>query len=125
MGKKILVVDDEPDVVKYLCSFLEDNGFTTFKAGDGKEGMELAVKELPDLISLDITMPKETGTRMLRNLKVNPATSSIPVIIVTGVDPLYEDFITNRKQVNPPVAFFEKPIDKDKYLEEIRKILGQ
>ena len=123
MEKKILVVDDEPDVVKYLCSFLKDNGFTTIEASDGKEGMELAIKELPDLISLDITMPNETGTRMLRNLKDHPVTSSIPVIIVTGVDPLYEDFITNRKQINPPVAFFEKPIDKDKYLKEIKKIL--
>ena len=123
MGRKILVVDDEPDVVKYLCSFLKDNGFTTIEASDGKEGMELAIKELPDLISLDITMPNETGTRMLRNLKDHPVTSSIPVIIVTGVDPLYEDFITNRKQINPPVAFFEKPIDKDKYLKEIKKIM--
>ena len=123
MGKKILVVDDEPDVVKYLCSFLEDNGFTTIQAKDGKEGIDLAIKELPDLISLDITMPNETGTRMLKKLKENPTTSTIPVVIVTGVDPLYEDFITNRKQVNAPLAFFEKPIDKDKYLNEICKIL--
>lgn len=123
MGKKILVVDDEPDVVKYLCSFLNDNGYSTFQAYNGKEGMQIAKKILPDLISLDITMPGETGTRMLRNLHEDQSTKDIPVIIVTGVDPAYEDFISKRKQVSPPAAFFEKPIDKNEYLKSIEKIL--
>ncbi len=122
--KKILVVDDEPDVVKYLCSLLEDNGFSTLVASDGKEGMEITRKELPDLISLDITMPHETGVRMLRNLHDDPAVSKIPVVLVTGVDPDYEDFISSRKQVNPPLAKFEKPIDKEAYILKIKEILG-
>ena len=81
-NRKILIVDDEPDVVTYLSSLLEDNGYRTLKAFNGKEGMDLAQKELPDLISLDITMPEETGVRMLRNLHDDPATTGIPVILV-------------------------------------------
>ncbi len=122
--KKILVVDDEEDVVKYLCSLLQDNGFATVTAYDGKEGMEAVKKENPDLISLDITMPNETGVRMLRNLHDDPDTTKIPVILVTGVDPDYEDFISNRKQINPPLAYFEKPIDKEAYILKIKEILG-
>mgnify|MGYP005855318665 FL=1 len=123
-NKKILIVDDEPDVVTYLASLLEDNGYRTIKAYNGKEGIELARKELPDLISLDITMPEETGVRMLRNLHDDPSTTGIPVILVTGVDPQYKDFIEHRKQVNPPAAYFEKPIDTELFLQTIRKILG-
>ena len=123
-GKKILVVDDEADVIKYLSSLLSDNGFIPITASDGKEGMEAVRREKPDLISLDITMPSETGVRMLRNLHDDPEASKIPVVLVTGVDPDYEDFISNRKQVNPPLAYFEKPIDKDAYIAKIKEILG-
>jgi response regulator RpfG family c-di-GMP phosphodiesterase len=122
--RKILIVDDEPDVVIYLSSLLEDNGYSTIKAYNGREGMDLAQKELPDLISLDITMPEETGVRMLRNLHDAPATTKIPVILVTGVDPQYKEFIEHRKQVNPPAAYFEKPIDRELFLSTIKKILG-
>jgi len=123
-GKKILVVDDELDVVKYICSLLEDNGFETITAKDGKEGMEQAISQRPDLISLDVTMPNETGVRMLRNLSENDSTKNIPVILVTGVDFSFKQFIEQRKQVAPPRAYFEKPIDKDEVLKEIRQILS-
>lgn len=123
-ARKILIVEDEPDVMKYLNSLLTDNGFTVMTATDGKEGMEIAGRESPDLISLDITMPNESGVRMLRNLHDEPSTSSIPVVIVTGVDPQFKDFIEKRKQVNPPTAYFEKPINQADYIAKIKEILG-
>jgi CheY-like chemotaxis protein len=122
-GKTILVVDDEPDVVKYICSLLEDNGYDTLTARDGQEGMELVKTARPDLISLDVTMPKSTGVRMLRNLSDDPATRNIPVLLVTGVDISFKKFIQERKQVVPPVDYFEKPIEKDKFLEKISQVL--
>ncbi len=122
--KKVLVVDDEADVVKYLCILLEDHGFSTVSAINGKEGMEMAKSTRPDVISLDITMPGETGVRMLRNLKEDPETMHIPVVLVTGVDPVFETFITKYKQVKPPAAFFPKPIDKDAYVNKIKEILN-
>ncbi|MEW6359404.1 MAG: response regulator [Planctomycetota bacterium] len=122
--KKILVVDDEPDAVTYLTSLLEDNGYETVSAYDGKEGMELAKKEQPDLISLDITMPEETGVRMLRNLHADPETRDIPVVLVTGMNPNFKSFIRRQRQIPPPAAYFEKPINTEEYLAGIRKILG-
>jgi twitching motility two-component system response regulator PilH len=86
--------------------------------------MEIAEKERPDLICLDINMPNESGTRMLRNLKDNPSTSAIPVVIVTGVEAKYQDFLAKRKQVSPPAAYFEKPIDKEHFISEIRRVLA-
>lgn len=123
-SKKILIVDDETDVLTYLSSLLEDNGYTAVTAQDGREGMDIVKREHPQLITLDISMPEETGVRMLRNLHDDPETCDIPVIIITGIDPRFEDFIKNRKQVTPPAAFFEKPIDKESFILTVKNILG-
>ncbi|NOZ23526.1 MAG: response regulator [Planctomycetes bacterium] len=123
--KTVLVVDDEEDVVRYLTSLLEDNGYDVLPAYDGKEGMDLAKKEKPDLISLDITMPEKTGVRMFRDLYEDPETRDIPVVIVTAIDPNFKKFIYQRqKLVPPPAAYFEKPIDKEEFLAEVNRILG-
>ena len=122
-AKKILIVDDEPDVVAYLITFFEDNGFATTSALDGKEGFAKAVTERPDLITLDITMPEESGVRMYRDLQRSQITANIPVIIITGISSDFKGFIESRKQVAPPAGYFEKPIDKDKLLAKIREIL--
>jgi DNA-binding response OmpR family regulator len=122
---KVLVVDDEPDVVVYLRTFLEDHGFEVKVANNGKTGYDETLAWKPDLISLDITMPEESGIRMYRDVRENPETAPIPVIIVTGVSPLFEKFIGTRKQVPPPNAYFEKPIDKDAYLAKLKELVGQ
>ena len=83
--KKVLVLDDEPNVVAYLETLLQDNGYDTVSAGDGREGMEKARSEKPDLITLDISMPEESGVRFFRELKEDPDLAGIPVVIVTGV----------------------------------------
>ena len=59
--KKVLVIDDEPNVVTYIETLLQDNGYDTVSAPDGEVGLEMAKKERPDLITLDITMPKKSG----------------------------------------------------------------
>jgi len=87
------------------------------------KGNHLVKNEKPNLISLDITMPNETGVRMLKNLHDDPQTTNIPVVIVSGVDPQFKDFIEKRKQVNPPAAYFEKPIEREEYVKEIKSIL--
>ncbi len=123
--KKILVVDDEPDIVTYLCSVLKDNGYQAISASNGKEGMDAAISEKPDVISLDISMPRETGVRMLRNLHDNDSTCQIPVILVTGVERQYEDFLKRHShQVNPPVAYVEKPVESGEYIKTIEQALN-
>ena len=124
MKKKILIVDDEPDLVAYLGAFLEDNGFSVIAAGNGKEGWERAVAERPDLITLDITMPEESGVRLFRNLQQDPDTAGIPVVIVTGISHDFKRFIDTRKQVHPPAAYFEKPVDREALLAKINELLA-
>ncbi|MBM2816276.1 MAG: response regulator with CheY-like receiver, AAA-type ATPase, and DNA-binding domain [Ignavibacteria bacterium] len=121
--KKILIVDDETDIVKYLSTFLMDNNFEVIPAFNGKECFEKAVSEKPDLITLDITMPLESGVRAFRDLQEDENTRNIPVIIITGVSHDFENFISTRKQVHPPIAYFEKPINKDELLNKINEIL--
>jgi DNA-binding response OmpR family regulator len=121
--KKILIVDDEPDVVAYIKILLEDQDIETLVASNGAEGYELVLTEKPDLITLDITMPVESGIRMYRDLRENEATASIPVIIVTGIDENFKHFIESRKNLVPPDGYFEKPIDKSEFISRINKLL--
>ena len=108
-GKRILIVDDEPDVLDYLTTFFEDNDFTPLTAKNGKEGFEIAKKEKPDLICLDISMPEESGVRMFRDIQETEETQNIPIVIITGVTGEFKRFIHSRRQVKPPEGYFEKP----------------
>lgn len=123
-GKKILVVDDEPDVVAYVSRFLEDHGLSVTSASNGKEGFAKAKAELPDAIILDIVMPKDTGVRMYRDLYEDAKTRHIPVIMLTGISQESKRFIGTRRQVPPPAGYFEKPADLNKMLDKIQEILG-
>ncbi len=123
-GKTILIVDDEPDVTAYLKAFFEDNGFKVITAANGKEGFEKAKAGRPDLITLDITMPEESGVRMFRQVQADEATAAIPVVIITGVSHDFKRFIETRRQVRPPDAYFEKPIDREELLAKVNEILG-
>ncbi|MEW6533712.1 MAG: DVU0259 family response regulator domain-containing protein [Thermodesulfobacteriota bacterium] len=117
MPKKILVIDDEPHVVKYLTIFLQDCGYETCCAADGLEGFEVLKKEKPDLVTLDLQMPNETGTRFYRNMMKNKEFKDVPVIVVSGIP-------GRHLAVSKPIAVFEKPIDRDALLETIRKTIG-
>jgi CheY-like chemotaxis protein len=83
--RTVLVIDDEPHVVAYLEMLLQDAGYKTISAGDGKVGMEKAKQEMPDLICLDITMPEESGIRFYRKLRDDPELAHLPVVVVTAV----------------------------------------
>ena len=122
-AKKILIIDDEADLITYLTTFFNDNGFETISANNGKEGVQKAIEEKPDIITLDISMPEESGVRALRDLQENQVTKNIPVIIVTGVSIDFKRFIETRKQVHPPEGYFEKPIDRDKLLDRVKELI--
>lgn len=122
--KKILVVDDEPDLLNFLGAFLEDNGFNVVFASDGKEGLKKAKEELPDLITLDITMPEESGVKAFRNIQEDEQTKDIPIIIITGVTSDFKQFIHTRKVVKPPAAYMEKPVDTAVLLAKINELTG-
>ena len=129
--KKILVIDDEPDVVRYLETLLQDNGYATVTAKDGGEGLERVRSEKPDLVCLDVTMPEKSGIRFYRELREDPNLAATPVVVVTGVtgyggDPEpFKRFLETRGQVPPPDAFFSKPIDREEFLAKIGQILAK
>ena len=92
--KTILVVDDDPDTLTYLTTVLEDNGYATVSAKDGAEALQEIEKRAPDLVTLDIAMPKKSGVAVYRTLKENERLRKIPVIITTGISEDFEKFRT-------------------------------
>ncbi len=124
-GKKILVIDDEPDIVLFLTAMLEDHGMETLSAADGVEGLQRARADKPDLITLDMSMPEKSGVKVFRELQGDPELRSIPVVIVTGVSRDFEKFIKTRKQVQPPAGYIAKPITEDELIGLLRQILVQ
>jgi len=122
-SKTILIVDDEPDVRAYMSVLLKDEGYNVIIAENGREAVEKAIAEKPALISLDISMPEESGTRALRDLQENDVTKNIPVIIVSGVDPRYENFLSKRTKVATPAGYFEKPIDREAFLKKVNELI--
>lgn len=123
MGKKILVVDDEPDVVTYLCAVLRDNGYEAIEAYDGEEALAKIKADRPDLVTLDITMPEMTGVKAYRKMKEDDTLCTIPVVIVTGVTHDFKQFISSRKQVPPPDGYLEKPVTPEALLTEVGRLL--
>jgi len=122
--KKVLIVDDEPDMIDFLKSLLTDNGIEVVVATNGKEALEIAKREKPDLITLDISMPEESGSRALRNFQESTETSDIPIFIITGISKDFKKFIHTRKVVNPPTAYMEKPIDSTAFLQKVNELLN-
>jgi len=122
--KKILIVDDEPDMVEWLKTYFEDNGYETIHAFNGFDGFEMVEKDKPDLITLDISMDKESGIKMYRKLQESNTLKSIPVVMITGVSPELKKFIERSKKVDPPAAYFEKPIEREDLLKKVKEIIG-
>ncbi len=116
MAKKILIIDDDPIVVKYLETLFQDNGYETCSASSSMEGLEVVRKEKPDLISLDLQMPEEWGPRFYRKLRKDKKLKDTPIIVVSGID--------GDHAVKDAVAFVAKPFDPDKLLGIVKKTIG-
>ena len=124
LDKTVLVVDDEPDVVRFLQMALEDDGFTVVTASDGLEGLEKARKFKPDLISMDLVMPKHSGAKMYRELQKDKELKKIPVLIVTGHahDELGKADLEELTMSGPGI-YLEKPVKPANYVANVRKML--
>ncbi|MBC8204853.1 MAG: response regulator [FCB group bacterium] len=123
--KKILVVDDESDVRRFLSMALEDAGFNVVAASDGFEALEKVKESVPDLISLDLVMPKRSGAKFYHDLQQNKQWSKIPIIIVTGHarDELGKTDMEELTMSGPGI-YLEKPVKPDNYVAAVRKMLG-
>jgi len=126
--KKILIVDDELDMRIFLCNLLGHCDYETIDAGDKEQGMQKAVREKPALIILDVTMPKETGIKMYRELKEHEELKNVPVIMVSNIDKktfsFYQKFngTPRHKPVPDPGAYLEKPLEVEELIELVRTL---
>ena len=116
MAKKILIIDDDPIIVKYLQAVFSDNGYETCSASNSSEGLEVVQKEKPDLITLDLQMPNEWGPRFYRKLRKIKGLKDIPVIVVTGID--------GDHAIKDAVAFVKKPFDPEKLVGIVKNTIG-
>lgn len=117
MTHTILVVDDEADVRRFLTAVLAKAGFKTLTAKDGREAFEIAAREHPDLMILDLMMPNQTGTDFYRRLTKDDVLSTIPVIIVSGL-------AGRHLAVKKPFAVFDKPIEPEAFVATVERALG-
>ena len=130
MSKKVLVVDDDPDVRLFSVTVLEENGYTPLEAEDGEAGLKMIKKEKPDLVILDVLMPRQSGVRLYRELKTAKALKDVKVIILSGI--AKKTFLRSQKaltefggsEIPEPEIYLEKPVEPDELAEVIKKVLG-
>jgi DNA-binding response OmpR family regulator len=121
-NKKILIVDDDPDVLQGMHVRLKANHYDTFFAGDALSSITEAKKHEPDLIILDLGLPAGDGFVVMERLKSNPYLAVIPVIVVSA-----RDVLANKERALKAgaKAFLQKPVDNAELLKVIRQALGE
>jgi DNA-binding response OmpR family regulator len=126
MSKKyVLVVDDDPDLVETVGMLLESKGFEVGKAYDGIEGEEAIKKRRPDVVILDVMMPRKNGYQLCKELKDNKWTQDIPVILLTAVGEAvptttythYEGMTIEAED------FIPKPVDANTLVQAVERLL--
>ena len=148
MRKKVMVIDDDKNAVKFLSVLLSENGYEPIVAHDGKEGLEKIEEHGADLIVLDVMMPKKTGFVLFKQLKMRDEYKDIPILMLTAVaaslmelDAEKEDTFerpydslreTLRKAIQEmresgdvrPDMFVDKPVDPDGFIKRVRELIG-
>ena len=149
MPKRVLVVDDDDNTRRFLTVALEENGYEAITAADGEEGYQKIQEENPDLILLDVMMPKKTGFSLFKQIRRKEEYKDIPVIMLTGVAGVLEEddaqadgdtfespFDSLREGLRRGIAkmreegvirpemFIDKPIDPEELIESVREIIG-
>jgi len=117
MAKKVMVVDDDPVIVRYLVNILNDNGYETCSAGSGIKAYEVLKKEKPDLITLDIEMPEEWGPKFYRRVTKSKEFKNIPVIVISGVP-------SRHLAINKAIVSLSKPFDPEQLVGIIKNTIG-
>lgn len=115
--KKILVVDDDPDIVDYLTTVLRERGYDTCSASDGDVAMEVLVSEFPDLVTLDLEMPHEWGPKFFRKFSRIPEFRDLPVIVISGLPGIH-------LAIRKAVGTVRKPFDPEEVLRIVEGAIG-
>ncbi|MEW6249940.1 MAG: response regulator [Planctomycetota bacterium] len=120
-GRKVLVADDEPDQVAFLATVFADHGATVVQAGSGDEALELARREKPDLLTLDLAMPGRDVGEIFEMLRTDPGLADLRICIITG-RPELRKLIYDRS-VRVPEGYMDKPVSAETLVRTARKIL--
>jgi len=118
--KKILIVDDEEDIQKLLKIRLEQEGFAVLIAGDGEKGIKIAELEMPDLVILDIMMPKIDGYSCLKEIRRIQKTRDIPILMMSGKE---EEKVRDLFAFQKISGYLEKPFELDNLVAKAKEIL--
>jgi DNA-binding response OmpR family regulator len=113
----ILVVDDDPEIVAMLSTRLAHRGYKVSTASDGHRALELAKRERPDLVLLDVMMPGKSGWEVARALKQDPVTQSIKIVMVTAIG-------EHVNEITSPLYGADAHIDKPFEFERLEKVIG-
>ena len=127
MAKKyVLIVDDDPDLVETVCMMLEDKGYEVGKAYDGVEGGESIKQRRPDLLVLDVMMPRKDGYKLCAELKANSATRDIPIILLTAVgEAVTTTSYTHAQGMSTEAEeYIPKPVDSKTLVEAVESFFG-
>ena len=119
--KKILIVDDEKDIVETLKFMLEESGYTCFCAYNGEDGLRMAKEIIPDLMILDVMMPKMNGFKISRLLKFDTKYKNIPILMLTARSQESDKQIGVETGAN---EYITKPFEIDDVLNRVAKYLG-
>jgi len=121
VGKKILIVDDEPNIVMSLEFLMAREGFSVAVANDGEEAMARLAEFHPDLVLLDVMMPKKSGYDVCREIRANPAWSAIKVVMLTAKG---RDTEIAKGIALGADAYITKPFATRELAAEVRRLLG-
>ena len=150
MPKQVLIVDDDRNAVKFLSVVLSEHGYDPVAAHDGAEGLEKVKQNKPDLIVLDVMMPKKSGFVLFKQLKKEEQYKDIPVLMITGVSGLLEEMERRGKEdtferpydslreslrkaikkmreegLERPEKFVDKPNDPDELIVAVKELIGE
>jgi two-component system alkaline phosphatase synthesis response regulator PhoP len=117
---KVLIVDDEEDILEFLSYNFSKEGFKVVTASNGRDGLSMAIQELPDVIISDILMPIMSGDEMYKRIKENDETSEIPFVFLTAVN---DDYEVLRAMSSGADQFLNKPVPPKYLISVINDLL--
>jgi CheY-like chemotaxis protein len=120
--KRALVIEDDENNMKLICFILEKNGYGVIKAETGRKGIELALKEKPDFILLDIKLPDIDGFEALREIRRSEIDGEIPIIAITSYAMTGDKERMMKGGCN---GYIEKPIDPERVIQQIKEVIGE